>query len=86
MAMGSVYFATKAAVRSFAGTFAAELGAQNIRVNSISPGLVMTNFQSKMGMNEEALDEFAEYVSNAAHAGKIRGKTKDCSCCHLPRL
>ncbi|MGF1478035.1 MAG: SDR family oxidoreductase [Cyanophyceae cyanobacterium] len=65
MAMGSVYFATKAAVRSLARSLAAELGERKIRVNAISPGLVMTNFQSK-GMSPELIDGFAEYVTNAA--------------------
>jgi len=43
-AMGSVYFATKAAVRSLARTLAAELAFRQIRVNAISPGFVPTNF------------------------------------------
>jgi NAD(P)-dependent dehydrogenase (short-subunit alcohol dehydrogenase family) len=38
----SVYSASKAAVRSFARTFAAELAPRGIRVNAISPGPVDT--------------------------------------------
>ena len=38
----SVYSATKAAVRSFARSFAADLKTRNIRVNSLSPGAVDT--------------------------------------------
>lgn len=38
----SVYGATKAAVRSFARTFTAELGASGPRVNVISPGPIHT--------------------------------------------
>ncbi|MGF1513323.1 MAG: SDR family oxidoreductase [Elainellaceae cyanobacterium] len=71
MAMGSVYFATKAAVRSLARTLAAELGDRQIRVNSLSPGLVMTNFQGKMGMPQEALEGFAKYVADAAPLSRL---------------
>jgi 3-oxoacyl-[acyl-carrier protein] reductase len=39
---GSVYAATKAAVDAVTGTLAKELGARNIRVNSLNPGLVQT--------------------------------------------
>jgi NAD(P)-dependent dehydrogenase (short-subunit alcohol dehydrogenase family) len=76
MAMGSVYFATKAAVRSFARTLAAELGGRKIRVNTVSPGLVPTNFQSKMGLPQEALDGFAQLVTQVAPLGRV-GKPEE---------
>jgi NAD(P)-dependent dehydrogenase (short-subunit alcohol dehydrogenase family) len=76
MAMGSVYFATKAAVRSFARTLAAELGSRNIRVNAVSPGLVLTEFQGKMGLPQEALDSFGEYIKQTAPLGRF-GKTEE---------
>lgn len=49
----SVYSATKAAVRSFARTFSAELVHRNIRVNAVSPGPVATPLFGRMGMSEE---------------------------------
>jgi len=70
-AMGSIYFATKAAVRSFARSLAAELGSRKIRVNAISPGFVPTNFQGKMGLSQEALDGFGEYVKQSAPLGRF---------------
>ncbi|NEQ24178.1 MAG: SDR family oxidoreductase [Microcoleus sp. SIO2G3] len=70
-AMGSVYFATKAAVRSFARTLAAELASRKIRVNAVSPGFVLTNFQDKMGLPQEALDSFGEYVKQTAPLGRF---------------
>lgn len=76
MAMGSVYFATKAAVRSFARTFAAELAPRGIRVNTISPGLVPTAFQSKMGLSPEVMNEFAAYVTKTAPLGRL-GKPEE---------
>ncbi|OCQ90142.1 short-chain dehydrogenase [Nostoc sp. MBR 210] len=62
MAMGSVYCATKAAVRSLARNLAAELGSRQIRVNAISPGLIPTDFQTKMGLSPEALENFGNYI------------------------
>jgi NAD(P)-dependent dehydrogenase (short-subunit alcohol dehydrogenase family) len=50
---GSVYGATKAAVRSFARTFSAELVHRGIRVNAVSPGPVATPIFGRMGMPEE---------------------------------
>jgi len=49
----SVYGATKAAVRSFARTFSAELVHRGIRVNAVSPGPVATPIFGRMGMPEE---------------------------------
>lgn len=42
MPFGSLYSATKAAAHNLARTFAAELGAKGIRVNSVSPGYIDT--------------------------------------------
>jgi NAD(P)-dependent dehydrogenase (short-subunit alcohol dehydrogenase family) len=75
-AMGSVYFATKAAVRSFARTLAAELGSRQIRVNAISPGMIPTNFQGKMGLSTEALDGFEGYIKQTAPLGRV-GKPEE---------
>ena len=65
-ATGSIYFATKAAVRSFARSLAAELGDRNIRVNAISPGIVRTEFQGKMGLPKEAVEGFINVVRQAS--------------------
>ncbi|MBD0269253.1 MAG: SDR family oxidoreductase [Cyanobacteria bacterium Co-bin8] len=70
-AMGSVYFATKAAVRSFTRSLAAELASRQIRVNSVSPGFTPTPFQSKMGLPEEALASFGTYVKQSAPLGRF---------------
>jgi NAD(P)-dependent dehydrogenase (short-subunit alcohol dehydrogenase family) len=51
----SVYAATKAAVRSFGRTLAAELAPRGIRVNTISPGPVTTPLFGKMGLSEEGV-------------------------------
>ncbi len=75
-ATGSVYFATKAAVRSLARTLAAELASRQIRVNAISPGFVPTNFQGKMGLTPEMLNSFGDYVKQSAPLGRF-GKPEE---------
>ncbi|WP_250121252.1 SDR family oxidoreductase [Chroococcidiopsis sp. CCMEE 29] len=65
-ATGSIYFATKAAVRSLARSLAAELSTRKIRVNALSPGIVRTDFQSKLDLPQEAIDGFINYATQIA--------------------
>jgi NAD(P)-dependent dehydrogenase (short-subunit alcohol dehydrogenase family) len=58
----SVYSASKAAVRSLARTFAAELVDRGIRVNVVSPGPIYTPILQKGGMPQAGVDQFAENV------------------------
>jgi NAD(P)-dependent dehydrogenase (short-subunit alcohol dehydrogenase family) len=55
MAADSVYGATKAAIRSFARTWTAELKGRRIRVNVVSPGPIAT----------PGLDSFADDATKA---------------------
>ncbi len=59
---GSVYSATKAAVRSLARTFASELVDRGIRVNVVSPGPITTPIFGRTGLPQAAVDEFASHV------------------------
>ncbi|MDJ0785753.1 MAG: SDR family oxidoreductase [Myxococcota bacterium] len=70
VAAGSVYFATKAAVRSFARSLAAELAPRGIRVNALSPGIVRTHFASALDMPEEDFEGFIEMVKASAPLGR----------------
>lgn len=54
----SVYSATKAAVRSFGRTLAAELAPRKIRVNTVSPGPISTPIYEKLGMPADAAAAF----------------------------
>jgi NAD(P)-dependent dehydrogenase (short-subunit alcohol dehydrogenase family) len=58
----SVYAATKAAVRSLARTFAAELVDRGIRVNVVSPGPIKTPIFGKTGLPQAAIDDFASQI------------------------
>ena len=60
----SVYSASKAAVRSLARTFAAELVDRGIRVNVVSPGPITTPILGRSGLPQEAIDEFADNVGS----------------------
>lgn len=60
----SVYSASKAAVRSFARTFSAELASRKIRVNVISPGATETPLFAHTGLTPEELQGFAQSISS----------------------
>ena len=53
LANGTVYSATKAALRSFARSVAAELVGRNIRVNAVAPGPIETPIFGRTGLSKE---------------------------------
>ncbi len=67
----SVYGATKAAVRSFGRTFAAELAPRNVRVNIVSPGPIETPIFGKSGLPQEAIDGFLADAKRRVPLGRI---------------
>ncbi|MGH1539682.1 MAG: SDR family oxidoreductase [Arenicella sp.] len=64
MANTAVYAASKAALNSLTRTAATELACRKIRVNSVNPGPVNTPIFNKLGMPEEAINEFAGAMQN----------------------
>jgi NAD(P)-dependent dehydrogenase (short-subunit alcohol dehydrogenase family) len=58
----SVYNASKAALRSLARTFSAELVERGIRVNTLSPGPIETPIFGKMELPPEAVGEVGESI------------------------
>lgn len=61
-ANSSVYSATKAAVRSFARSWTAEIPVDQVRFNVLSPGPIETPIQDKMGMTAETKQGLAALV------------------------
>ena len=59
---GSVYAATKAAMRSLTRSFASALVERNIRVNAVAPGPIETPIFERTGLPKEALEQFASSV------------------------
>jgi NAD(P)-dependent dehydrogenase (short-subunit alcohol dehydrogenase family) len=67
----SVYSATKAAVRSFGRTLAAELAPRGIRVNTVSPGPIETPIFGKTGLSQAQIDGFLEGAKARVPMGRI---------------
>ncbi|MDB5311093.1 MAG: dehydrogenase, short-chain alcohol dehydrogenase like protein [Gemmataceae bacterium] len=67
----SVYSATKAAVRSFARCWAADLRARRIRVNAVSPGSIDTPIFGNGALPPERADEFKANVAATVPLGRM---------------
>ena len=67
----SVYSATKAAVRSFARTWATDLRSRRIRVNAVSPGSTDTpGLNELLGSSETGQQRF-KMISNVVPLGRL---------------
>ena len=66
----SVYSATKAAVRSFARTWSADLKGRDIRVNAVSPGVIDTPGYRLIGLDETQLAGWFAQAANTAPLGR----------------
>ncbi len=71
LAGAAVYSATKAAVRSLARTFAAELLPRRIRVNAISPGATETPIFGRLGLGPKELEATAAALAKRIPAGRF---------------
>jgi len=68
---GTVYCASKAALRSFARTAAAELVGRGIRVNTVAPGPIQTPIFGRTGLPQEAIDQFAKEIVGSVPMKRI---------------
>ncbi len=57
----SVYSATKAAIRSFARTWTSDLKGRGIRVNAVSPGVIVTPAYDSL-LGKENIKGFTDYM------------------------
>jgi len=67
----AVYSATKAAVRSLARTFSAELLPRGIRVNTVSPGVTFTPIFGRLGLSAAQIEETAAGLLKMVPAGRF---------------
>lgn len=70
-AQGAVYAATKAACASLTRSWASDLAQRNIRVNSVCPGPIATNFVDRTGMSDEDQEKFKEQVTSQVPLGRM---------------
>ena len=68
---GSVYSATKAAVRSFARCWTVDLKDRKIRVNTLSPGPTDTPMSHSVGGTKEVSDQFIQTLTSISLIGRI---------------
>lgn len=59
----SALAASKAAVRSLARTFSAELISRGIRVNAVSPGAITTPIYGKLDLSQDAVNAVAQNIT-----------------------
>lgn len=71
----SVYSATKAAVRSFARTWTTDLKGRGIRVNAVSPGVVVTPAYEHL-LGKDNIQGFVDYMKGQIPLGRV-GKEAD---------
>jgi NAD(P)-dependent dehydrogenase (short-subunit alcohol dehydrogenase family) len=68
----AVYAATKAAVRSLARSWTTDLKHRDIRVNTISPGVVPTEgYGKEQNMSEQDIADYVGRVSTEIPAGRV---------------
>ena len=72
----SVYSASKAAVRSFARTWATDLKARRIRVNAVSPGTIDTPGLNDLLASSEVGEQRKKMISAAVPLGRF-GKPEE---------
>ncbi|WP_429535093.1 SDR family oxidoreductase [Paraburkholderia sp. WC7.3d] len=67
-----VYAATKAALRSFARTWASDLKGRDIRVNVVAPGVVVTPaYKSELRLTDEQIDAYSKEVAETTPLGRV---------------
>lgn len=67
----SIYSATKAAVRSFARTWASDLKGRDIRINVVSPGVIETPGHDKTGISQDQRRDFFDHAAQLAPLGRV---------------
>ncbi|MFM0109881.1 SDR family NAD(P)-dependent oxidoreductase [Paraburkholderia nemoris] len=67
-----VYAATKAALRSFARTWASDLKGRDIRVNVVAPGVVVTPaYKTELKLSDEQIEAYRKEVAETTPLGRV---------------
>lgn len=64
------YNISKAAVDQFTRCVALELATKNVRVNSVNPGVIITEIHKRGGMDEETYAKFLEHAKSTHAMGR----------------
>ena len=73
------YNVSKAALDQFTRCVSLELAAKQIRVNSVNPGVIVTELQKRGGLDTERYEKFLEH-SKTTHALGRPGEAGEVSC------
>ena len=73
---GAVYSSTKGAVTALTRSWASDLAQRSVRVDSIAPGPIETNFFEGMDMPDEQVEEFSEQIKDQVPLGRF-GKAEE---------
>jgi NAD(P)-dependent dehydrogenase (short-subunit alcohol dehydrogenase family) len=66
------YAATKAALRSFARSWAVDLKGRDIRVNVVSPGVIVTpGYKTELKMSDEQIAAYSKEVAETTPLGRV---------------
>lgn len=65
------YGMSKAALDQFTKSIALELAPKNVRVNAISPAVIVTNFQRRIGLDDESYEKFKENIKRVHAMGRV---------------
>ncbi|XP_018802392.1 PREDICTED: uncharacterized protein LOC108977243 [Bactrocera latifrons] len=67
----SVYGTSKAALEQFTRCIALDLAPKNVRVNAVSPGVIVTNILTRLGMSAEDYAKFLEHSKSTHALGRV---------------
>lgn len=68
---GSSYCVSKAGLDQFTKCIALDLASKNVRVNSVNPGLIVTDIHRRGGMTEEAYVKHLEHGKETHALGRV---------------
>lgn len=71
-----VYCMSKSTLDQFTQCTALELASKGVRVNSVNPGVIVTDIHKRDGMNDEVYDKFLEHSKTTHPLGRVGNVTE----------